>query len=153
MLRNAAKSNTVISIQIPELVGDLTSTELSTLLSIFRCISKPETSVAGPDAANKRKDRAGLHSTSLLVSVTSTTLAVHDDTIVHGSLSHSFAIMGHGLKLHGVVCGSDLIQGRFLVQETNFVEGKFLVSKKTVTSLHPLTMLSRCKLVNLPNRK
>lgn len=128
MIENAAKSTTVIVLSIPELVGDVTSTELSRILLMIRTVSKPKSSVTNSTQGKKKKT---VHFASLLVNITSTTLAVHDDPNDSECTTRSFVIKGQGLKIHGVLCGNNLIQGRVLLQDIHFFEGMKCARKVT----------------------
>lgn len=128
MLKEADQCNSVIDIYLPELVGDLTRDEATSLLHVFlaelSCIGERAGS-AESRTSPSRKTCSQI--TSIAVSVDQVTLAAHqkieDDTGLSSWYSHE--ILVEGFKAHTVVLDwSRLKTVRALAHELNFFEGK-----------------------------
>ena len=138
MLSDVAMSDVVVAIHVPEIVGDLSMTELSVLKSMIDTLSSisAESSVpnrAGASTESENDVPSKRVALSLVLGFAS--LAVHGDT---GELDvpdyreskelHSYSYMTKldVFKVHVLVDGSNLRHARAMCQEFDLFESEFL---------------------------
>lgn len=128
MQEEAAKCDSLLEVDLPEIVGDLTKLEAITLAAmICSTLSALDREATDPGLPDNPRSFSSL---SLLVKLDQATLAVHHqiEGKQTGKKWYSFKLLAEDCKIHGVFKGSRLNSARLLSHEANLYEGRDMFS-------------------------
>lgn len=126
MLENAEKSTTIVTMNIPETILDLTKAELETFLLLLKSIEKPTPAIKEKGPTRSISQGSVSEKLSVAVNLDRVTVSIRDDQETYESNGrseneiYSFLLSMDKIKSHISLDGSDVKHFRLLSQDLCF---------------------------------
>jgi hypothetical protein len=129
MIENAVESSRILEVSMPQIIGDLTSSELYFVVKMLEFI-RPARKVDTVDTLLKQSESNGVIDTSnlandiatLALSIGSSSLALHNFMSTDSTASFTFSLRLSQTQVHMLLQDRQFQQARFLIHDLSFCE-------------------------------